>query len=146
MDTELMHSSHRRHLEVHIISNFKLQRPSTLVYIGFLLALSCLQMTLNANDLLTSLLDEFWPKVSTVSHFKPIKVASCISFHIELQMVPCECFLGSYYYRKIQLTLGIHSTSQEKKWHKLSTYLLVLGLPFLFGYQSRGDRLNCGGD
>ena len=73
MDTKLMYSSHRRYLEVHIIPNFKLQRPSSLVYIGFLSAQGCLQMTLDKDNLLSSLLDEFWPKVSTVSHFNPIK-------------------------------------------------------------------------
>ena len=73
MDTKPMHSSHRRHLEVHIIPNFKLQRPSLLVGIGFLLTLGCLQMTLNKNDLLPGFLDEFWPKVSSISHFDPVE-------------------------------------------------------------------------
>ena len=44
-----------------------------LVCISFLSTLSCLQMTLNKDDLLSSLLDELWPKVSVVSHFNPIK-------------------------------------------------------------------------
>ena len=101
MDTKPMYSSHRRYLEVHIIPNFKLQRPSSLVGIGFLPTLGCLQMTLNKNDLLTSLLDEFWPKVSTVSYFNPIKWRSAFLPYTELQMVPCECSLRSYYWKKI---------------------------------------------
>jgi len=79
MDTKPMYSSHRRYLEVHIIPNFKLQRPSSLVCIGFLSVLSGLQMTLNMDDLLLSLLDEFWPKVSTVSHFNPIEGCPTLS-------------------------------------------------------------------
>ena len=64
-----MHPSHRRHLEVHMIPNYKLQRPSLLVRISFLLALSCLQVTLNNAHLLMSLFDEIRPKISTVSYF-----------------------------------------------------------------------------
>ena len=73
MDTKPMHPSHRRHLEVHIIPNCKLQRPSSLVRINFLLALSCLQMTLNNADLLSSFFDEIRSKISTGSHFNLVK-------------------------------------------------------------------------
>ena len=129
MDTKPMHPSHRRHLEVHIIPNFKLQRPSLLVCIGFLSALSYLQMTMNNADLLSSFFDEIRSKISMVSHFNPVKWCPTF-FHIELQMVPYECSLDSYYCKKIQLTLGIHPTSQEKKWHKLSTCPRAPGSPF----------------
>ena len=64
---------HRRHLKIHMIPICKLQRPSSLVRISFLSALSCLQMTLNNTDLLSSFFDEIRPKISMVSHFNPVK-------------------------------------------------------------------------
>ena len=78
MDTKLMHPSHGKHLEIHIIPNGKLQGPSSLVYIGFLSALSCLQTTLNNDDLFSSLFDEIGPKIPMVSHFNPVQWRSTL--------------------------------------------------------------------
>ena len=58
MDTKPMHPSHRRHLEIHIISHSKLQKPPSFVRIRLLSALSYLQVTLNNAYLLLSCFDE----------------------------------------------------------------------------------------
>ena len=53
MDSEPKHTSHQGYLQVHMVTNFKLQGPSSLVRISFLMTLSSLQMTLNNTDLLS---------------------------------------------------------------------------------------------
>ena len=80
MDSKPMHTSHRRYLEIHMVTNFKLQGSSSLVCISFLMVPSCFQMTLNNTDLLSRLFNKIRPKVTTaptstqlrgVQHFLP---------------------------------------------------------------------------
>ena len=75
-DTKAMHPSHGRHFEIHMITNFKLQGPSSLVPISFLTTLSCLQMALNNTNLLSSFFDKIRPKISVVTNFNPVKWCS----------------------------------------------------------------------
>ena len=137
MDTKPMHPSHRRHFKIHIIPSCKLQRPHSLVYVRLLSALSCLQVASNNVYFLSSLFYEIRPKVPTVSHFNPVQWRSTL-----LLVVLCGCSLGSCYYMKIQLTSSTYPTSQEKKWHKPSTYPQAPGSPFQFAHQFVGGMLS----
>ena len=64
-----MYTSHGRYLEIHMITNFKLQGPSSLVRIS-------LQMTLNNTDLLSSFFDKIRPKISMITHLNLVKRCS----------------------------------------------------------------------
>ena len=129
-----------------MVTNFKLQGPSSLVRISFLTILSRLQMTLNNTNLLSSFLNKIRFKVTTITYFNLVKRCSIFLAIQGLKMVPYKCFLDSYCYKKTQLSSSIHPTSQEKIWHNLSTCPPVPDLPFLFGRPFVDDKLNFRGD
>ena len=140
-----MHPSHGRYLEIHMITNFKLRWPSSLVRISFLMTLSYLQMALNNIDLFSSFFDKIRPKISTVTYFNPVKWCSTFSSIQSFKGCHMNAFLIAIVVRNsAKFKHSFHFSG--KKWHKLSTYPQVPDLPFLFGCQFADDKLNFGED